>query len=392
MTMKLKGKMDNFKAKKEAYMELVKAEEQDAEKLSNAWEEMQNALAEDLTEKITAEVRTQQTDAQILTARGQNVLTSAEKKFFNEVIASEGFDEDSILPETTQERVFEDLVEAHPLLTEIGLQDLGAVTRFIKSDATKSYAWGKLFGEIKGQIGAAFTEETISQLKLTAFAVIPKDMLELGSEWVERYTRTVLVESYSVGLEYGFVNGRGPNQNEPIGLLKNVAANGAVTDKTSSGTLTFAPSQFGEIVAGELHGVIKNLSTDAKDKARKVLNKVVMLVNPVDAISVQARNTIQTSTGQWVTALPYNIKVVESEEVPTGKAVFFVKGKYLAAIAGGYKTNKFDQTLAIEDAMLYTIKQFANGKPEDNKTALVYDLDIKFTQPGEETPTEPEGA
>lgn len=392
MTMKLKGKMDNFKAKKEAYMELVKAEEQDAEKLSNAWDEMQNALAEDLTEKITAEVRTQQTDAQILTARGQNVLTSAEKKFFNEVITSEGFDEDSILPETTQERVFEDLVEAHPLLTEIGLQDLGAVTRFIKSDATKAYAWGKLFGEIKGQIGAAFTEETISQLKLTAFAVIPKDMLELGPEWVERYTRTVLVESYSVGLEYGFVNGRGPSQNEPIGLLKNVAANGAVTDKTSSGTLTFAPSQFGEIVAGELHGVIKNLSTDAKDKARKVLNKVVMLVNPVDAISVQARNTIQTSTGQWVTALPYNIKVVESEEVPTGKAVFFVKGKYLAAIAGGYKTNKFDQTLAIEDAMLYTIKQFANGKPEDNKTALVYDLDIKFTQPSGETPQEPEGA
>lgn len=392
MTMKLKGKMENFKAKKEAYLKLVKAEEQDPEKLSNAWEEMQNALAEDLTEKITAEVRTQQTDAQILTARGQNVLTSAEKKFFNEVITSEGFDEDSILPETTQERVFEDLVEAHPLLTEIGLQDLGAVTRFIKSDATKSYAWGKLFGEIKGQIGAAFTEETISQLKLTAFAVIPKDMLELGPEWVERYTRTVLVESYSVGLEYGFVNGRGPNQNEPIGLLKNVAENGAITDKTSSGTLTFAPSQFGEIVAGELHGVIKNLSTDAKGKARKVLNKVVMLVNPVDAISVQARNTIQTSTGQWVTALPYNIKVVESEEVPTGKAVFFVKGKYLAAIAGGYKTNKFDQTLAIEDAMLYTIKQFANGKPEDNKTALVYDLDIQFTQPDGGTPQEPDGA
>ncbi|GLO64745.1 phage major capsid protein [Oceanobacillus kimchii] len=393
MTMKLKGKMDNFKAKKEAYMELVKAEEQDAEKLSNAWDEMQNALAEDLTEKITAEVRTQQTDAQILTARGQNVLTSAEKKFFNEVITSEGFDEDSILPETTQERVFEDLVEAHPLLTEIGLQDLGAVTRFIKSDPTKAFAWGKLFGEFKGQIGAAFTEEPISQLKLTAFAVIPKDMLELGPEWVERYTRTVLVESYSVGLEYGFVNGRGPNQNEPVGLMKNVdTETGAVTDKTSSGTLTFAPSQFGEIVAGELHDVIKELSTDAKEKARKVLNKIVMVVNPMDAISVQARNTIQTNTGQWVTALPYNIKVVESEEVPSGKAVFFVKGKYLAAIAGGYKTNKFDQTLAIEDAMLYTIKQFANGKPEDNKTALVYDLDIQFTQPGGETPQEPEGA
>ncbi|MCC2250500.1 phage major capsid protein [Virgibacillus sp. AGTR] len=382
MTMELKGKMDNFKAKKEAYMDLVKAEEQDAEKLSNAWEEMQNALAEDLTEKITAEVRTQQMDDHILSARGQNVLTSEEKKFFNEVIISEGFDEDSILPVTTQERVFEDLVEAHPLLEAIGLQDLGAVTRFIKSDPTKAYAWGKLFGEIKGQISSAFTEEEIGQLKLTAFAVMPKDMLALGPVWVERYVRTVLVESYSVGLEYGFVNGRGPSQNEPIGLMKNVSENGAVTDKESSGTLTFAPSEKGEVVAGELHDVIKALSTDAKDKARKVMNKIVMIVNPIDAISVQARNTIQTPNGQWVMSLPYNIKPTESEEVPVGKAVFFVKGKYLAALAGGYKTNKYDQTLAIEDAILYTIKQFANGKPEDNKTALVYDLNITFNTSG----------
>ncbi|SDM14826.1 phage major capsid protein [Sediminibacillus halophilus] len=378
MPMRLKGKMDNFQAKKEAYMELVKAEEQDQEKLAAAWDEMQNALAEDLTEKITAEVRTQQMDAQILSARGQNVLTSEERKFFNEVVTSGGFDENSILPVTTQERVFEDLVEAHPLLQAIGLRDLGAVTRFIKSDPNKAYAWGKLFGEIKGQISAAFTEEEIGQLKLTAFAVIPKDMLDLGPVWVERYVRTLLVESYSVGLEYGLVNGRGPAQNEPIGLMKNVSESGAVTTKSSTGTLTFAPSEKGEVVAGELHDVIKALSTDAKNKARKVMNKIVMVVNPVDSISVQARNTIQTANGQWVMSLPYNIKPIESEEVPVGKALFFVQGKYLAALAGGYKTNKFDQTLAIEDAMLYTIKQFANGKPEDNKTALVYDLDIDF--------------
>lgn len=381
MTIKLKGKMENFEAKKEAYMNLVKAEEQDAEKLALAWDDMQTALAGDLTEKITAEVRNQQMDAQILATRGQNVLTSEEKKFFNAVVASGGFAEESILPVTTQERIFEDLMQEHPLLEAIGLQDLGAVTRFITSDPTKAYAWGKLFGDIKGQVSAAFSEEQIGQLKLTAFAVIPKDMLELGPEWVERYVRNLLVESYSVGLEYGLVNGRGPAQNEPIGLMKNVAENGAITDKTSTGTLTFAPSQFGETVAGELHGVIKALSTNEKGKARKVLNKVVMVVNPIDAISVQARNTIQTANGQWVTALPYNIQVVESEEIPAGKTLFFVKGEYLAAIAGGYKANKFDQTLAIEDAMLYTIKQFANGRPKDNKTALLYTLNIQFTAP-----------
>lgn len=379
MTMKLKGTMENFETKKQTYMNVMKDENSTPEQLENSFSEMFTALQTDLTEQITTEARNEVHDAQILTARGQNVLTSAERKFYNEVIASGGFAEDTILPVTTQERIFEDLVTEHPLLDVIGLKDLGAVTRYIYSDANKAYAWGALFGEIKGQISAAFREETVSQLKLTAFAVIPKDMLELGPEYVDRYVRNILVESYSVGLEYGLVNGRGPSLNEPIGLMKDIAENGAVTDKTTSGTLTFSPSTHGEVVAGELHGVIKALSVDAKGKARKVLNKVVMLVNPTDAISVQFRNTIQTANGQWVTSLPYNIQTVESEEIPLGKALFFVKGAYLAAIAGGYKINKFDETLAIEDARLYTMKQFANGKPKDNKAALVYDLDITFT-------------
>lgn len=209
-------------------------------------------------------------------------------------------------------------------------------------------------------------------------------MKELGPEWIERYVRTVLVETYSVGLEFGFINGGGFVAHQPVGLMKDVnPETGAVTDKKSSGKLTFAPSDKGVIVAGELYEVVKALSVDAKGKSRKVLNKIVMVVNPIDAIGVQARNTIQTATGQWVMALPYNIKPVECEEVPVGKALFFVKGQYIAAIAGGYKLKEFDQTLAFEDATLYTIKQFANGKPKDNKAALIYDLEISFTPPSE---------
>ncbi|MDO6849200.1 phage major capsid protein [Priestia megaterium] len=388
MTIKFKGQLENFEEKKKAYMNLVKAENSNVEELSTAFDDMFTALQGDLTDKITAEARNEVHDAQILAARGQNVLTSTERQFFNEVIASGGFADDTILPITTQERVFEDLVTEHPLLEAIGLQELGAITRYIYSDANKAYAWGNLFGEIKGQVSAAFREEQIGQLKLTAFAVIPKDMLELGPEYVERYVRTVLVESYSVGLEYGLVNGRGPTKSEPTGLLKDVDTDtGAVTDKKSSGTLTFAPSERGEVVAKELGGVVVGLSKDAKGKARKVANKIVMVVNPIDAIKVQIGNTIQTTNGQWVTTLPYNITPIESEEVPEGKALFFVKGAYLAAIAGGYKINKFDETLAIEDARLYTMKQFANGKPKDNKTAVVYDLDIQFAAPTTTTTT-----
>lgn len=356
-------------------------EKQQQEAFNNFFDAMQDSV----TKQVRSDVNDEMLDRSILQQRGQNVLTAEETKFFNAAVQEGGFTDDSILPETTQVRVFEDLVEEHPLLDVIGLRDLGAVTRFIYSDPEKAYVWGELFGDIRGQVNAAFREESIGQLKLTAFAVIPNDMRELGPEWIERYVRTLLVESYSVGLEFGFVNGGGPSQSQPTGLMKDVAENGAVTDKTSSGTLTFTPSDRGEIVVGELYNVIKELSTDADDKNRKVLNRIVMVVNPVDQIAVQARNTIQTTNGQWVMSLPYNIRTVESEEVPVGKALFFVQGEYIAALAGGYKLREFDQTLAIEDATLYTIKQFANGRPKDNKTAVVYDLDINFNTDGGET-------
>lgn len=377
MTIKFNKSEAFSKAKAKLTDALTNAESTEQEQTS-AFENFFDALQTDIANSVREQVNNDMLDRSILQQRGQNVLTSAETKFFNAVVKDGGFKDDSILPKTTQERVFEDLVTEHPLLEAVGLQDLGAVTKFIYSDATKAYVWGPLFGEIKGQVNAAFREEQIGQLKLTAFAAIPNDMLDLGPEWVERYVRTLLVESYSVGLECGFVNGTGVNQ--PIGLMKDFnSTTNAVTDKKSSGTLTFAPSEQGEVIAGELYEVVKALSVDGKGKSRKVLNKIVMVVNPVDAIGVQARNTIQTATGQWVMALPYNIQTVESEEVPVGKALFFVKGQYLAAIAGGYKLKSFDQTLAIEDATLYTIKQFANGKPKDNKAAIVYDLKISFT-------------
>ena len=376
MTIKF-NKSETFKNAKAALTAVLSKEEVTEQEQTQAYENYFDALQTEVASAITSQVNDEMLDRSILQQRGQNVLTSEETKFFNAAVLEGGFKDDSILPVTTQEGVFEDLTTEHPLLAALGLQDLGAVTRYIYSDATKAYAWGPLFGGIAGQINAAFSEEQISQFKLTAFAVVPNDMLELGPVYVERYVRTVLVESYSVGLEFGFVNGSGVNQ--PIGLLKDVdPATSAVTTKVSSGTLTFAPSEFGETVAGELYEVVKALSTNAAGDSRKVLNKIVMVVNPVDAIGVQARNTIQTASGQWVMALPYNVQVVESEEIPTGKAIFFVKGEYIAAIAGGYKLKKFDQTLAIEDATLYTIKQFANGKPKDNKAALVYDLNISF--------------
>lgn len=364
------SKSDEMRAAKAA---LAKAmTEGKPEDQNEAFASFLDALHQEVSADISKQANDEMMDRSILQNRGQNVLTSKETRFFQNAIDKKGFDEDSILPVTTQERIFEDLTQEHPLLNALQLQDMGAVTRIITADPEGAAVWGPLFGDIQGQIGTAFKETTITQLKLTAFAVVPNDMLELGPVWVERYVRTLIVEVLSVGLERGFVIGTG--QNQPVGLVKNVdPVSGAVSDKAPTGTLTFEP---GRTTIQELKGVVKGLSVDAAGKSRRVAGRIVMVVNPVDNFDIQASATIQNANGAYVTNLPFNPQIVESEFVTEGTVIFFVQGQYLAVIAGGYKLNKYNQTLAMEDAMLYTIKQFANGRPMDNNAAAVYTLAI----------------
>lgn len=366
-------KFTNSDKMKDAKAALAKAmTEGKAEEQTTAFSTYFDALQQEISAKISAQANDEIMDRSIIQSRGQNVLTSAETKFFKAAIDKKGFDEDSILPITTQERVFEDLTQEHPLLNALQLKDMGAVTRIIIADPSGAAVWGPLMGDIQGQIGASFKETPISQLKLTAFAVIPNDMLELGPVWVERYVRELIVEVLSVGLERGFVAGTGVNQ--PVGLIKNVDPDtNAVSDKASSGTLSFEP---GRTTILELKNVVKSLSVDAAGKSRRVAGKIVMVVNPVDNFDIQASATVQNANGVYVTNLPFNPQIVESEFVEQGKVIFFVQGQYLAVVAGGYKLNKYNQTLAMEDATLYTIKQFANGKPMDNNAAAVYTLAI----------------
>ena len=371
-------KFNNFEEKKLAFAKAV--QEGNADEQTEALNEMLNALAMDVQKDILNEVNTRMADISVLQSRGQNVLTSEETKFFNQIIEQGGFTDKDILPKTTQERVFEDIKKEHPLLTHLGLQNLGAVTEFIYGDPEGMAVWGPLFGEIQGKLNTTFWKEKIDQLKLTAFIPIAKDMLKLGPAWMERYVRTILVEAMSVGLERGFVAGKGFAQNEPVGLLKNVdPETGAVTDKPSAGTLTFKP---GRQTINEMRDVIKKLAEkldrngNKKDEPRKVAGKVVMVSNPFDTFDIQANATVQNANGVYVTNLPFNPIMTESVFVPEGKVIFFVKGEYIAAVGGGLEVNRYKETLALEDADLFIAKQFATGKPKDNNAAQVYDLEI----------------
>jgi hypothetical protein len=371
-------KFTNFIEKKQAFANAMQNGTEEEQKV--ALNEMLESLAGDVRKDIMNQVDLTVGDNSVLQSRGQNVLTSEERKFFNVVIEEGGFKETDTLPKTTQERVFEDIKNEYPLLQQIGIQNLGAVTEFIYSDPEGAAVWGPLFDEVKGQLNASFRKESITQLKLTAFIPIAKDMLKLGPAWLERYVRTIIVEAMSVGLEKGFVAGRGSVQNEPIGLLKKVDKDtGAVSDKEVAGTLTFEP---GRVTINEMRDVVKKLSEkldkngEVKDRPRKVAGKLVMVTNPFDTVSIQANATVQNASGAYVTNLPFNPIMTESIFVPKGKVLFFVKGEYIAAVGGPMDVKRYTETLALEDADVFIAKQFATGKPKDNNAAQVYDLQL----------------
>ncbi|MDA1815456.1 phage major capsid protein [Bacillus cereus] len=376
-------KFNNFEEKKVAFAKAT--QEGTAEEQSAALNSMIEALATDVRVDILNQVNESMVDRSIMQSRGSNVLTSEEMKFFNAVVQDGGFKDTEILPKTTQERIFDDLVSGHPFLEHIGLENLGAVTELIYGDPEGAAVWGPLFGDIQGQLNATFRKEPITQLKLTAFIPLSNDMLNLGPVWVERYVRTMITEAMAVGLERGFVAGTG--KNEPIGLLKDPSGsvtNGVYPDKKVAGTLTFEP---GRKTINELKNVVKllakKLKADGKDadKPKNIAGKVVMVTNPFDTFDVQANATTLNAAGVYVTSLPFNPTPTESVFVPQGKVLFFVKGQYIAAMGGTEPIKKFDQTLALEDATLYIAKQYATGKPKDKYAAQIYELKIEEVTP-----------
>lgn len=378
MVMKLNNHTENYEEAKVNYANVVKNEESTPEQIETAWVSMQDALVNSLTTQITNEVANNTVDQVVLSNRGAHVLTSEERTFYNEVVQSDGFTDELILPETIVERIYEDLTNEHPLLSVINFQNLGTITlTAITSEYEGAAVWGPIFSDIKGQLNAAFKQESIAQSKLTAFVVLPKDLKKFGPAWVEAYVRAQITETYAVALENAVINGAGPTKHEPIGLVRNLAAAVDPTNghakKLSQGNLTLADPQ---TTIEEFAGVGKFLSKKENGKTLNVSGKVMLIINPEDAWDLKAKFTTQNSLGVYITALPFNFTLIESVFATAGEVIAFVKDRYDAYRGGGVEVKEYKETLAMEDCNLHIAKTFAFGKPRDNKAAAIYTLAI----------------
>lgn len=358
--------------------------ENDTDAFAAAFEE----LSMNIQENIMAEVDLvcQQNDTAVLASRGTRQLTSEEKNYYEKVIDAmrsanpkQALTElDVVMPKTTIDAVFEDLTLEHPLLNAIQFQNTsGLIEMIVNTHGVQLATWSTLCAEITKELTSGFKKVNMSLDKLSAFLPVCKAMLDLGPAWLDRYVRDILQEALYNGLEAGIIAGTGKNQ--PIGMMKQVGdgvtvTDGVYPDKTAVKVTSFDPVSYGTLLA--------QMAKTPKGNPRKV-EGVILVVNPVDYFTkIMPGTTIMTPAGTYVNnVLPYPTTVIQSTQVPEGKAVIGLAKRYFMGV-GTAKSGKIeysDEYHFLEDERIYLVKLYGHGEPLDNNAFMV--LDISALEP-----------
>ncbi|WP_461369123.1 cadherin-like beta sandwich domain-containing protein, partial [Candidatus Darwinibacter acetoxidans] len=208
-----------------------------------------------------------------------------------------------------------------------------------------------------------------------------KAMLDLGPAWLDRYVRTILAEAIANGLEQGIISGRGLAEAamdlddriyEPVGMDRNLEVFNNTTGyapKVPIPVTQFTPAAYGALVSQLAVG--PNL-------LNRPVTQLLMIVNPVDYFNkVMPATAFQRPDGSWVRdILPLPTKIVQSAYVEQGKAILGLGKRYIMAMGTGKggRIEYSDEYRFLEDERTYLIKLYGTGRPMDNTSFLVLDI------------------
>lgn len=367
----------------QAFNEALKSE--DTAQVAQAFADMAENIQQEVLERAKDTAAVEQMDAAALAARGLRQITSEEKRYYEALITAMKSSDpkqalanlDVTMPKTIIEDVFDSLKAEHRLLSVIDFNNTTYVTEWILNKNGKQKAvWGEITAEIEKELSGDFEKLDMVMFSLTAFMPVAKSMLDLGATWLDSYVRQVLQDALYVGLEKGIVCGTGVKM--PIGMMKDLNASrtdGApYPDKTAIKVTAFTPEVYG--------GLIGQMAVSRNNRPRAV-GEVIMAVNPVDYWQkVMPATTIQRPDGTFANnVLPYPTDVIQSEEVPSGKAVMGIAKQYFCGIGTGKDgVIEYDDSYKfLQRERVYAGHLYGNGKPKDNNSFLV--LDISALQP-----------
>ena len=387
------------------------AEDTTPEVMQGAFEQFAQAIAA----TVQADFESANGDRNILAQRGFRQLTAEENKYYQALIEAgksknpvqtyAGLLSDKVMPTTIIEDVYKDLLAEHPLLAKINFQSVQYMTRWILNDhSVQTAVWGAVNSQIAQQITSAFRTVEITQCKLSAYAVIEKDMLDLGPAFLDNYIRTFLKEALAVALEDAIVTGNGLNM--PIGLDRDIHQGVSVSSstgypqKTAVALTSFMPKEYGAILAelcetevyytADATGVITAASTAANSDgspksgytkhggAMRSFDEVTLICNMKDYLSkVMPATTVLNAAGSFTNNIfPFPTDVVRSNRVPTGKAILCLPEEYFFGIGSSKEgTLEYsDDYHFLEDQRVFKIKMHGYGKAWDNTVAILLDI------------------
>ncbi|PGN60764.1 phage major capsid protein [Bacillus cereus] len=353
----------------------------DEEQAAAAMVEFANSIQQNIINEARQAVNEDLSDQHVMTSRGLQVLTKDEQSYYNEVIANKGFaGTETLVPATVFERVFEYLRVNHALLNHIQFVNTTGVTQWVvKKGYVQSAWWGKLCEEIKELLDDGFEVIPTNLYKLSAYVPICNAMLDLGPIWLDRYVREILAESMAIALEEAIVKGTGKDQ--PIGMMKDLKAAvtaGVYSDKKAIPLTDLTPTSLGKEVMAPL-----------TNGGRRAVSNALMIVNPRDYWEkIFPATTFLTQNGAYVSGvLPIPATVVQSLAVPKGKMVAGIASDYFMGVGSTQKMESSKEYRFLEDETVYLSKQYANGRPKDNDSFLVFDISaLKAGGSGTTTP------
>ena len=364
---------------------------------------------------VQADFESANGDKAILAQRGFRQLTAEETRYYQAVIEAgksnnpkqvyAGLMDDKIMPQTIIEDVYRDLIQEHPLLARINFQSVAYLTRWILNDhSVQTAVWGEINSQITQEITSAFRVIELTQCKLSAYAVIERDMLDLGPQFLDNYIRTFLKESLAVGLENAIVSGSG--HNAPIGLDRDIHQGVSVNSstgypqKTAVQITSFMPKEYGTILqnlaetevwytadaTGNITPASTAANTDGSAKSGytkhggnlRTFDEVTLICNQKDYLGkVMPATTVLNAMGTFTgNIFPFPTEVIRCNAIETGKAILCLPEEYFFGLGSSKEgTLEFsDDFKFLEDKRTFKIKMYGMGKAWDDTVAILLDI------------------
>ena len=358
-----------------------------AEEIANAMTAFFDGMNEAVLQRAAEEIDARNQDATILAARGANVLTTAEREYYDGLAkALKSADPraavanyEVAMPQTVVDRIIGSIRKNHPLLDKLNFVNTAYLTRIlVNAKPAQLAAWGKITGAVQKEIEGGVQEIALTMCKLSAFMAISMDLVDLGPEWMDTYARETLSEAIAFALESGCVAGTG--KDEPIGMVRDISPSASVKDGVYPKQ---AAIKIKRMDAKTLGGLMAKLARDPNDTtgatARAVDPRdIIIIFNPFDYWEKVFAATTLLVGGQYMTnVLPIPAEIFQSAALAKGEAVIGIAPYYFIGIGPAGKQGTIvadDSVKFLEDQRAYKAKLHGNGRPMDQYAFLLLDV------------------